>query len=148
MSARAVRLVAAAGGGFLLLAGASALAAQEVTYAGSIQYATGSYVFERRTSGFHLFSGLDARVGRFGASASVPLAFQNGTAVSYAAGIPLPTGGEEHGLMRGRQQRQRVHLPESAATGYELALGDPLLRGSVDVLEGMGLLPSVTFEGW
>ena len=70
------------------LLGAPGAGAQEVTYSGSLQYATGAYVFADRTHSAYLSSGLSVRGGRFELGVSVPLIFQNSQLVS-GSGIPF-----------------------------------------------------------
>jgi len=82
---------------------AAGIAAQEVTYSGSLQYATGSYVFAERTHSAYLISGLGVEAGRFELRGSVPVIFQNSAVVTYVQGSPLPTGGPDHEAVRRRE---------------------------------------------
>ncbi|NIQ58309.1 MAG: hypothetical protein GWN85_34065, partial [Gemmatimonadetes bacterium] len=84
-----------------LLAGGAR--AQEVVYSGSLQYATGSYVFAERTHSAYLMSGLGVEAGRFELRGSVPVIFQNSAVVTYVQGSPLPTGGPDHDAVRRRE---------------------------------------------
>jgi hypothetical protein len=139
----------------LLAPGPGALSAQEVTYQGSLQYATGSYVFTQRTQTFWLSNGFSVRSGRLGISASVPIVLQDNDVVSSVGGVMSPTGGAGDGLTGQREGdaqlptaphhggRGMMTSPEGMLGGYQLALGDPLVNTSLEVYRGTRTLRSV-----
>jgi hypothetical protein len=68
---------------------------QELTYTGSLHYATDEYINAERTHTFYLINGLDRRVGRLNLSASVPPVLQNSEVITLvAAGRYQPTVGD------------------------------------------------------
>lgn len=136
MAGREVRAGLAALTTAAALAAGRPLEAQALAYTGGLQYSTSSYVFTETTNSLYLSNGLSWRVGRVELAGSFPLVLQNSAAVSYLAGTAVPTGGPEHGALRGRRGGQRLDL--SPTGGYELSAGDPLLRASVDLLASPG----------
>jgi hypothetical protein len=146
-------------GGWLLL-GPRDGSAQSLRYSGSLQYATGSYVFDARSHSFYLTSGLGLDVGRFDVSASVPLVLQNGGVVTTAGDRLLPTGGEGHGVVSHRRSGDRIRThtgggmgsgdglpqPDSSvgfSESYRFRIGDPYLRGGWELLRDRRVLRSV-----
>jgi hypothetical protein len=150
-------------------------AAQELTYTGSLHYATGEYIFTERSHTFYLINGLDLRVGRLNVSASVPLVLQNSEVITLVGGRPIPTGGRGSGSVARRQDRGRIPMQPRDGSGrrgrstslylaepaqqtaqeatevlepgdYEIHLGDPLLSSSFDVFQGMGAIRSLGFS--
>lgn len=71
--------------------------AQQVSYHGSVQYATGSYFFEESTSSFSTSNGFSLVGDKFSVSFSVPFIVQNSPWISYSAAGQIPTGGPQHG---------------------------------------------------
>ncbi|MCG2588835.1 hypothetical protein [Rhodohalobacter sulfatireducens] len=71
--------------------------AQQVSYHGNVQYATGSYFFDESTSSFSASNGLGYVGDKFSVSFSVPFIVQNSPWISYSAAGQLPTGGPQHG---------------------------------------------------
>ncbi|HKK26576.1 MAG TPA: hypothetical protein VKB18_00680 [Gemmatimonadota bacterium] len=96
----------------LLLAAAVALAvpgpaaAQEVSYSGSLQYATGDYLFTERTNSVYLFTSLAVQAGRVTISGSLPLIYQSTPWISYSTGGGIPTGGPQQGEVGDSLQRR------------------------------------------
>ncbi len=136
------------------------LAAQELRYSGSLQYATGSYVFVARSHSVYLTSGLTLDRGRFEASASMPIIFQNGGVVTTVGDRLLPTGGEGHGAVAHRRSGDRIHTHRGGGMGpgagmspadstvrfseaYRVRAGDPFVRVGGDLIAGPGRLRSV-----
>jgi len=134
------------------------VAAQQVTYNGSLTYSTGAYVFEERTHSLWLSSSVALEVGRAGFVASLPVILQNSQVVSFVAGQPLPTGGEASGVVAGRARGRQIG---SGGTGtgsamadsvivfrdeYEVQIGDPILWGSLELLSGRGRLRSLSLQ--
>lgn len=85
-------------------------AAQDVSYAGSIQYATGSYIFTEPTHTLSLQNGLTATFGRLRLGAAIPAILQNSGAVTIVGGTYLPTGGEGSGAVGTRQPGTKVPM--------------------------------------
>jgi len=84
------------------------VAAQRLRYDGSISYSGGSYFFEEVTHSFYLNTGLTLDLGRIDLSVSLPFVYQNSGLVSLVGGIPVPTGGEESGVVGQRQPGSTV----------------------------------------
>jgi hypothetical protein len=152
----------------------AAARAQEVTYSGSLQYASGSYIFTRTIQTFTLQNGLAVRLGHFRLDGSVPVIMQNSGAVSLVGGVPIPTGGSSHGAVAGRGKGERIpsgsgsgrggsnallasafdpFWPTAATasdsiieetTAYQVSLGDPLVSGALDVFQGSGVFRSLS----
>lgn len=134
---------ALAGGACALLAVAPA-ATPQVTYQGSVQYATGEYIFTERTNSFYLFSGLSGSFGPATIGVSVPLILQNTPWVSYGGGGMIASGGTEHDSVGGHMpgQRGRISLPDTASFA-ELAVGDPVGSLDVELWDERGARPAV-----
>lgn len=138
------------------MATAASLPAQQLTYSGAAQYSSSSYVFTETTRSYYVFSGLELRAGRIELAAGVPLVLQNSGSVAYvggnsglfgggqAGGSPVPTGGEEHGALRGRRSGERV--PVSHRGEYQLDVADPLLRASAELVRSAGPLASLALD--
>lgn len=134
----------AVAGALALLAAASAAAAQ-VTYSGSVQYATGEYIFAERTNSFYLFSGLSVSLGPVTLGASIPLIAQNTPWVSYGGGGMIASGGMEHDSVGGHMGRRGgggISLPDTAPFD-RVGLGDPVGSVEVELWRETGPLPSV-----
>jgi hypothetical protein len=130
--------------------------AQGVRYSGALQYSTGSYVFDARTHSLFLTNQLTFDARRFEASVSVPVILQNGGLVTMVGDRPVPTGGEEHGLVAGRRSGERLGTHRGDGTGgmpapdgsisfddaYQIRMGDPFVRVGAEVLSNRGALRS------
>ena len=120
-----------------------AAAAQELAYVGGVQLATGSYVFQTRTTGVALSSGLDATLGPLRLTAAIPLIAQNTPWISYAGGTMVPSGGPEHGtasrqgMGRHRMDSGDVVLPDTVAYST-IGFGDPTMGLTLDIVRGFG----------
>ena len=142
----------------------SPLDGQSVRYSGSLQYATGSYVFDARSHSVSLSSGLSLEAGRFGASLSIPVILRNGGVLSTVGDRLVPTGGEGHGVMTGRRSGDRVRTHNGGGMGpggmhpgpdstvhfseaYVLRVGDPFFRVSGAILDDRGPLRSLRATG-
>lgn len=155
-----------------MLLTAAAAAGQSVTYDGSLSFARGSYIFTEPTQSFWLTNGLSFRTGRLLLSGSLPVVVQNSGIISFVAGQPIGTGGEDADAV-GRRNKgepvgtrgthegggavgrspaypQRVEDPadDDSTTvffrgSYEVEVGDPLLYGSIELYSGSGALRSV-----
>jgi len=162
--------------GVALLAVATTVPAQELQWSGSLGYASGSYIFAEQFRTFSLLNTLSLRAGRLELSASLPVLAQNGTSVSYIAGVPIPTGGPDAGAVQRRQGGTSVpvrpgrrgqgnwgagnvllatvadSLTDSltvAGTGaYEVNVADPMFGGSLTAYEGLGAVRSLGFDAY
>jgi len=125
---------------------------QTVNYSGSLQYATGSYLFAERTHSVYLFNGLDLSHGRLQAAVSLPVIYQSSPWVSYTVVGSVPSGGPQQGAVGGRGSgsgsgdgggpgsgRRRggdpIVLPDTA-TYADIGVGDPSLRADLTLLRG------------
>lgn len=160
----------------LLAVGASALTAQEVDYFGSMQYARGSYIFTETTNSWSLTNGLSLTLDRLRLSASLPVVYQNSGAVSWVGGVPIPTGGEDHGAVANRPSggrdvpmgrrgsgsgsgtgqggslalaASRTALGDTveAPGDYELSVSDPLFSAGYEVLRANSFYGSMELTG-
>lgn len=141
--------------------GTQELEGQELRWTGSTSYSSGSYVFDARTHTFSLSNGLGLTWGRFDVSASVPVLLQNSQLVSQVGGVPIPTGGEDHGVISGRQPGETVGTrPRGSGNGgsgsttevvyrdqFDLEVGDPFFSTAFRLYEGTGFLRSVQAQG-
>lgn len=125
----------------LALCAVAPLEGQEVQYTGSVGYATGSYTFTERTSSVSILNGLAVRDDGWSISASVPVVIQNSGDVTYVGGIRVPTGSG-----RGPGRGSTGGAMDSVAGGYEVVLGDPLLRGSLSPYRGFGFLRVIELQ--
>lgn len=151
----------------LAAATAHAIAAQTLTYNGSVSYSRGSYVFTEATSSFWLSNGLSLRAGPVSLTASLPVIVQNSGIVSFVAGQPLPTGGENGSAVGRREGREPIGTrggrgggmgmgsgqstdPDSTTVvfrdSYEMQVGDPMLGGSVELYSGLGSVRSLSLD--
>ena len=82
--------------------------AQELYYAGSLQYAAGSYFFTERTGSFYFSNSLGMSADRGSIYFSIPLITQNTPWISYSRSVTgmLPTGGPQNRLVETRHQQQ------------------------------------------
>jgi hypothetical protein len=151
---------------FGVLAAAGQGRAQDVSYSGSLQASTGSYIFGDRTTSYYFYNAFRLSAGRFSTSLGLPLVLQNSSAVTYIAGVPVPTGGPDHDIVRQRRQpgsggngpggrffrallttAQDSETVEVTPPGpYELYVGDPRFSAGFDVFQSAGALRAVTIE--
>lgn len=127
---------------------------QEVRWTGTTSFSTGSYVFDAPTRTLALATGLGLSWGRLDLTDSLPLVLQNSQLVSQVGGVPLPTGGESHGVVGGRTSGQTLGTGSRGAGGgaggstaevlyrneYTWSVGDPFLSASARLLESTGTL--------
>jgi len=107
-----------------------------VSYGGSLQYSTGSYVFAERTHSLYLMSSLTARTSRFELGASIPLIFQNSLGVTYVGGTLVPTGGPDAGAVRQRQPGTTIPTRRMNGSGMGPGGGGGMGSG------GLAMLPT------
>lgn len=125
------------------LASAGSVAGQELRYNGSVGYYTGSYIFGERTESVALLSGLSLSRGRLTVSATVPLIAQTSTAVSFLGGGMMPTGGPDRArVARGHDGGM------SMGSGFDATVGDPVVRGSYRVVQGLGAVRVVSVDAF
>jgi hypothetical protein len=138
-----LRPIAAAGVLALTLAAFVPAGAAELTYTGSLQFATGNYIFTERSTGLYLFSGITALKSPFSFSASIPIILQNTPWITYTGSGLLPSGGTRE---TEDDTRGRVRLPDT--TDYaDLGLGDMFLRGDLELVSMRGLRPGLQISG-
>jgi hypothetical protein len=157
---------------FLMLAAihagvATAAPAQDLAYTGSLQFASGSYIFTEPTRTLSVYNGITWSTGRVRLTGSIPVILHNSGALTLVGDAYVPTGGSGHGAVSGRAGRQKVpmgkHGPgRSVMAGvldaetaeardstvqapgrYELSVGDPLLSLGLELLRGVGLVRAV-----
>lgn len=128
---------AVAAGTLLVLLATPRARAQEVSYSGSLQVATGKYLFTERTNTASLLNGLTVRAGRFQVSASIPLLYQSTPFVSYTPGGGVPTGGPEQRMVNDSLQRRgggSGPMGMGAARAADLAAAGRGIAGAATIL--------------
>jgi hypothetical protein len=123
-----------------ILLPAGAARAQEVTYSGSLQFATGKYLFTERTSSAYLFTGLSVRSGRLQLSANVPFIYQSTPWVSYTSGGGVPTGGPQGGAVGDSLQRRGGGGP-GMGMDARAGLARALTTAAAATEAGAGVMP-------
>ena len=137
------RLIAAAGILAWILAAFASADAAELSYTGSLQFATGNYIFTERSTGLYLFNGVTVQRSPVRLSASIPVIFQNNPWITYTGSGLLPSGGTRD---IGEDTRGRTRLPDT--TDYvDLGLGDMFIRGDLELLETAGARPGLQLSG-
>jgi hypothetical protein len=143
-----------------LAALAGPIVAQTLHYEGSAGLATGTYIFTERTSSWSVTTGLAFGVGPVTLRAGLPVFYQNTTLLAATGSGYIPTGGSSSGTVAdssaqrtGRDSSRRlaavspafsvlgtdgdpVAVPTSAVSGYQWAVGDPLLSATVFAIQG------------
>ena len=162
----------------LLAAAASSAAAQDLTWTSSLGYAAGEYIFSETTRSFTFSNGLDVRFSRVRLSASLPLVYQNTTAIALVHGVPVPTGGPESDAVRRRQADSTIQMRRQGLGGngqgggsgsvvpwspsnqteavdtiagpgdYQLEVADPLFSTAIELLDGGGWIRSLQVAGF
>ena len=148
--------------------------AQRVEYTGTLQVATGTYIFTEPTTSFALFNGLSLASGRLRFTATLPLLYQNSSAVTYIGGTPVPTGGPDGGAVRQRKPGTRVPMGGGgkgrASSGafhaavqsdtteiqdgvagpsdFQLFVGDPMAEVDLGLHQGFGFVRSFTVNAF
>ena len=146
----------------LSVAGAQALAPQQLTYAGGLSYFNGDYVFDRRTHALYFSNGLRLGVGPVEIAGSIPIVVDNGGVVTpVAGGVPVPTGGDDHDAVAGRGSHDVIRTRRGSGggmtgdpaavgfrEGFRTQMGDPLMNASVEVHSALsGFVRSVRVGG-
>lgn len=136
--------------GVVLLAAATAARAQEVTWSGSLGFATGAYIFTEQFRTFSFLNSLALRAGRFEVSASLPMVSQNGTAIGYVAGVPIPTGGPDNVAVARRQRGQSVTVRPGrrGSGGVQGGYGSSaaILAGTSDAADSVSIAGTGSYE--
>lgn len=124
----------------------------QLTYSGSLQFASGTYTLSETTRSVLLFNGISYQKGRWTLSANIPLIYQDSPYVTYAAGTPVPSGrrlgetsgsssgstssGTTSGSASGRGRGGTVIVPDPNTLDFnETGLGDPVLRADFSAFE-------------
>jgi len=135
-------LWALAGVALAALAGVGPASGQQIDYSGSVQYASGDYLFPERSSALFLYNGLGLTAGRVRLSASVPLVFQRTPWVIYSDATGMGSVGD--GATAGQDATGGVDAVVADTVSYEeLGLGDPMARVDFRLLDERGLRPSI-----
>jgi hypothetical protein len=107
---------------------ASMVFGQRATYTGSVQFASGNYIFSERTNSLYFFNGFSVYTGPLQISANIPVIIQNTPGVSYS------------------DTSERLLLPDTTHS-QQVGMGDLVLRLDLQLLEEKKVLPSMSFIG-
>jgi hypothetical protein len=130
------------------LTGAWPADAQQIDYAGSVQYASGDYLFTERASALYLYNSLVVTAGRVRLSASVPLVLQSTSWVTYSGDSGGATG-DPSGFGAGQGMTSEGSLGVVDTTRSEqLGFADPLVHGGVVLLRQGRNRPSLSIGIW
>ena len=140
---RHLRLFAAAGVLAWTLAAFAPAKGTVISYAGSLQFATGHYIFTERSTVLYLFNGITLQKSPFRFSASIPLIFQNNPWITYTGSGLLPSGGTQQTDI---DTRGRPH-PIDTVDYVDIGLGDMFLRGDLELLAMDGARPGFQLSG-
>jgi hypothetical protein len=138
--------LAVAGAITVALATAAPASGGAVSYIGSVQLAQGTYFFDQTLRGVSFMNGFSLNAGAFTLSASIPLIYQSSPYVSYSGIGVLPSGGAESDLVKGRQGKEPVVLPEPVEY-RQYGVGDPLLYMGIRLWEEGKVVPSLQVVG-
>lgn len=124
------------------------------TWIGSVQYATGEYIFTQRTWSLYISNGVAWNSGRLRVTASLPVVVQDAGWVQYGGGgMMLPTGGITNGAsggsagMMGGSMHGNSNEPSSNMPFSNLGIGDPIGRVEYDVVSVDGSYTRVSIVG-
>ncbi len=120
--------------------------AGQIDYVGSVQFASGDYIFSERTNSAFLFNGVSASTGAVAFTLSMPLILQSTPWITYGGVTAIPSGGTEHSelgrQMGGRHAHEAVTLVDT--TAYEdFGIGDPLAHAEFRLWKEGGAFPSL-----
>ena len=129
-----------------IVAAPGALHAQQWSYSGWAQYATGRYQFPTRTSSLYFANGLSMVAGPVRVSASIPVIVQDAGWTQYGGSGILPTGGmpghdSSSGGMRGGMTGMMGG--GGGMLGMHAGLGDPLARADFSLYRSAGAKTSL-----
>lgn len=127
----------------LAVAGARGLAAQRVTYTGSVQVANGDYTFGERTTSLYFASGLSLDASRLHLTVSVPVVAQSAGWVQSVGGGVVPSGGmhSEESSASGHGRNGMMQTAQSNAQHSVWGIGDPIARADLDVVRSAAGAP-------
>jgi hypothetical protein len=148
---------------FLMLAAihvgsVTAAPAQELAYAGSLQFASGSYIFAEPIRTLSLYNGISWSTSRVRFAGSIPVVIHTSGAMTLVGGEYVPTGGAGHGAVGARSAGQPVRMgsgnsnrslvgatPDSVELPgrYSARIGDPLLSAGLELFGGFGRVRSL-----
>lgn len=143
-SHRARRGFELAGIAVSILSASSPTHGQKIHYMGSLQIATGNYIFTERTSGLYFFNRITVSNESFRFSTSIPVIFQNTPWVSYGGAGMYPTGGPQHSEVAVGMGRDMMDLSDMSDM-HNVGLGDPIVHTDLVVLKESRSAPSVRF---
>lgn len=143
-------LMAAAGVILMTLAAVQPAAAASFSYTGTLQIASGSYIFNQTTSSFVFLNGFSLSSGSFFLAANIPLIYKNTPYISYSGVGMLPSGGPLSSTVSSavnrRQGRTKIILPEPETLTYnyrQFGIGDPLLFMGIQLWKENSIIPAV-----
>lgn len=124
-----------------------ALAAQQLAYEGGLSFASGTYIFNARTSSWSVATGVSLTAGRLVLRAGLPVYIQNTSLVTGSGAGMMPSGGPtssgmvsdsgRKGMMSGGgASGRRLPVSSTALTGYRAAAGDPLVQVAWQAVRG------------
>jgi hypothetical protein len=141
-------LITVVGVALLGAVGAGQAIGQNISYSGSVQYASGSYYFTERTGSLYFNNGMGVSGEYVSVYINIPLVLQNTPWVSYSVGGVgwLPSGGPHNGLvdsaagsMGSRRGNRRIDLGSTDTLSFAQAhFGDPSLSGRFKLFESTG----------
>ncbi len=108
----------------------------QVAYVGSVQFASGDYIFSERTNSAFLFNGISTSVGQLGFSFSVPLIVQSTPWITYSGVTAIPSGGTEHselGRQMGRRHNHEALTLVDTVAYRDIGIGDPLAHADLEI---------------
>ncbi len=126
----------------MVLATSTPIEGREVMYTGSVQFATGNYIFATRTNSLFLFNEITFSRGNLRASATIPVILQNTPWITYGGGGMVPTGGMGHsegGHGMGGGMTGSVDIDDA----HKIGIGDPIARADIELIQEGKSMPSV-----
>lgn len=112
------------------------------TYTGSVQIATGDYIFSDRTTSFYFHNGIRFSAGPLSISTNIPMVYQSSPWVSYSGAGMIPSGGTQHSQIGGRKHGDKMALVDTVQYD-QVGLGDPSLHLDVELLRERRTVPSL-----
>ncbi len=120
-----------------------AFPAPQFTYFGSLQFATGKYIFTNQTSSLTVNNGLGFKSGRLYLSAGVPVVLQNTSWISTTGAGMVPSGGEQNSVVHKAMEKGRITLPDNTVS-TQIGISDPLLHCELLVIRETRAIPSLS----
>jgi hypothetical protein len=84
-----------------------------------VSFSRGSYIFTEATNSFWLSNGLTFRAGRLTLSGTLPVIVQNSGIISFVAGQPVATGGEDSEAVGRRNKGDPVGTHDGSGKGMD-----------------------------